>query len=226
VTDKLIMALPLSYQISVPWFYRWVNMDKTPCVGIVAVEHVQLPTALQMLRDMALERYSDWDRLVIFEHDMLPPIDAFKRIAGYSEFDSSPDIVGSVYFRHEAPHHGYVYVPVENETKRGVLSAKDIRKMVENPGLYEVAACGFGFTSIHRRVFEKWDDSIPMFKFEEPWGSEDMWFCAKAIEQGFTVHVDSAVCCGHLTFADNQRFADLEQNMHDNIDVIVKKPGG
>src|SRR5580693_7614386 len=96
--DKLVMGLPLSYHISTPWFYNWVNMRKEDCVGIVAVEHVQLPTALAMLRDMAIERYDTWDRLVIFEHDMIPPIDGFQRIAGYGEFDDSPDIVGSVYF--------------------------------------------------------------------------------------------------------------------------------
>jgi hypothetical protein len=212
------MALPLSYHMSTQWFYRFVNMNKEDCVGIVAVEHVQLPTALLMLRDMALKQYSDWDRLVIFEHDMIPPVDGFQRIAGYGDLDVSPDIVGSIYFRHEPPHHGYVYIPVESEKVGvGVLSAKDIANMVEHPGLYEAGACGFGFTSIHRRVFEKWDDSIPMFKFEEPWGSEDMWFCAKAIEQGFTVHIDSALCCGHLTlqavtFADNQRYADTVQS--------------
>jgi hypothetical protein len=212
----------------VKWFYQFVNMRKEDCVGIVAVEHVQLPKALEMLRDMAIERYPEWDRLVVFEHDMLPPIDGLQRIAGYADFDDSPDIVGSVYFRHEPPHNGYVYIPMPDQTDGvGVLSAKDIRGMVENPGLYPVAACGFGFTSIHRRVFENWDSSIPMFKFEQPWGSEDMWFCAMAQKQGFKVHIDSAIACGHLTlqpvtYADNQRFANVEQNMKDNLAGITK----
>lgn len=215
MTGKLIMALPLSYQISVKWFYNFVNLRKHECAGIVAVEHVQLPRALEMMRDMAFQNYDDWDRLVVIEHDMIPPIDAFDRIASYSDFDDDPDIVGSIYFRHEAPHHGYVYMPVEGEIQRGVLCAKDIKHMVEHPGLYECAAVGFGFTSIHRRVFEKWDPDIPMFKFEHPWGSEDMWFCAKAQEQGFKVHVDSALVCGHLTlqavtYEDNQRLAYRE----------------
>lgn len=228
--DKLIMALPLSYQISIKWFYNWVNMRKEDCTGIVAVEHVQLPSALKMLRDMAMTQYKEWDRLVIFEHDMIPPIDGFQRIAGYSEMmDNDPDIVGSVYFRHEPPHHGYVYMPVKDEVKVGVLEAKGIQEMVENPGLYEVAACGFGFTSIHRRVFENWDQSVEMFKFQEPWGSEDMWFCAQAKAQGFTVHIDSALCCGHLTlqpvtYADNQRFAQVERNMAENLDQIILTP--
>jgi hypothetical protein len=218
VTDKLIMALPLSYNITIPWFYSWVNMRKQPCTGIVAVQHVQLPTGLEMMRDMAFKNYDDWDRLVIMEHDMIPPVDGFERIASYGGMDEDPDIVGSVYFRHEPPHHGYVYMPIEGETQRGVLSSKDVRYMVEHPGLYEVGAVGFGFTSIHRRVFEKWDTGIPMFKFSEPWGSEDMWFCAKALEQGFKVHVDSALVCGHLTlqpvtYEDNQRFADSDQDL-------------
>lgn len=226
--DKLIMGLPLSYHISVKWFYQWVNLHKQDCVGVVAVEHVQLAKALEMLRDMALERYPEWDRLVIIEHDMIPPLDGLQRIAGYSEFDESPDIVGSIYFRHEPPHNGYVYVPVPGETNGvGVLSSKDIRRMVENPGLYDAAACGFGFTSIHRRVFENWDPAIPMFKFEEPWGSEDLWFCAMALKQGFKVHIDSANVCGHLTlqpvtYTDNQRFASLEQNMKDNLTGIIQ----
>jgi hypothetical protein len=215
MTGKLVMALPLSYQISVKWFYNWVNMDKTPCVGVVAVEHVQLPKALEMMVDMAFKNYPDWDRLVVMEHDMQPPIDGFKRIQGY---DDDLDIVGSIYFRHEPPHNAYVYGPKTWPLKPGydevgMISAKDIRVMREKPGLYSCAAVGFGFTSIHRRVLEKWDPEIPMFKFAEPWGSEDLWFCAQAIKQGFNVYVDSAICCGHLTLApvlyeDNQRFAD------------------
>ena len=205
---KILVAWPFHYQIPVAWFYNWVHMDKSSCVGSVSVEGVQLTHSLNQLVDMALTRFDDWDRLVIMEHDMLPPVDGFTRMASY---DDKADIVGSFYFRHEPPHHPYVYLPIDSDTHVGVLSSGDVQRMVDGePSLFECAAVGFGFTGIARYVLEKWDPAIPMFDFGEPWGSQDLWFCAKAREQGFKVYVDSGLRCGHLTtapvgYADNQR---------------------
>ena len=95
------------------------------------------------------------------------------------------------------PHHPVVYQQV-TETGFKPLHYTQVEPMVEKSGLYPVDAVGFGFTSIHRRVLEKWDQNTPMFGGELELG-HDLWFCREARKQGFAVHVDTAVQCGHLT---------------------------
>jgi hypothetical protein len=77
------------------------------------------------------------------------------------------------------------------------LHLSQVKPMMSNPGLYPVDAVGFGLTSVHRRVFEKWDQNIPMFEGSEL--GHDMQFCRAARRLGFTVHADTAIHCGHLS---------------------------
>jgi hypothetical protein len=206
---KLMVAFPLYHQVPAKWFSHWLNMDRADVMGTSTVDGVYITSAMDMLVSSALE-HDGWDRLVIYEADMLPPLDALCRAARYAP---ECDVVGSMYFRHEPPHNAVVYVEDRPSRSYDPITAATVKAWCDDPGVYRCDAVGFGFTTIGRRLLENWDPDVPMFSLDNTFGSHDLWFCHHARWQGFGVFVDSGVCCGHLTLApvtliDNQRCAD------------------
>ena len=164
-------------------------------VAVVGTEAIYLPMAMHTLINEAFEKCPDFDRLVIMEHDMIPPVDAFERIGQYGD---EHDIVGTMYFKHEWPHHVMAWMQVK-PPYYSPLTAAVTRQMVETPALYEVDAVAMGFTAIRRQVFEGWDRGVPMWDPVAPLVGHDLHFCNEAKKQGFKVWVDSGIGCGHLT---------------------------
>lgn len=193
--NRLLLGLPLYTHVSTRWFINFISMDRTPVVDTIAIRKLYLAAAMENMIQWSLESDVEWDRLVVMEADMLPPLNALTRIANYPD---GLDVVGSMYFQHPAPHHPVVYKQVDAD-HFSHLHHSQVDPMMQSPGLYPVDAVGFGFTSVHRRVLEKWNPDIPMFGGEQYRIGHDMYFCANARAQGFAVHVDTAIQCGHLT---------------------------
>jgi hypothetical protein len=203
----LMVGMPLYQQLPVTWFSRWLNLDHSQVLGSIVVNGAYITTAMDMIVKSALD-HEGWDRLVILEHDMIVPVDAFTRIAHY---DPSLHVVGSLYFRHDHPFTPHVYIE-QPDLSFGPLTHATVRQWVEAPDIYPVDAVGFGFTSIHREVLENWDPDIPMFQLDGTFGSHDLWFCHHARKQGWGVFADTGIQCDHLTqtsvgYADNQAAA-------------------
>jgi len=192
--QKLLVLFPFYRQLPVAWFFNFLAMEKEPVVGHLETDGAYLPLALEMMTKEALQN-DEWDRVVIFEHDMIPPVNAFTRIATYGH---EHDIVGSLYFGHEPPHHVNVCMQV-GYPNFSPLTAAAVRMLKENPGLYEVDGVSTGFTSIARHVLEDWDPAVQMWMPQPPHVAHDMHFCHQAKLQGWHVFVDSGIGCGHLT---------------------------
>lgn len=194
MAQKLLVAFPIYRQIPAEFFANWLTMDRRHVAATVTIDGAYLPVGLSAMVREGLESDS-WDRMVIFEQDMIPPRDVFNRIVQYGD---EHDVVGSLYFQHEWPHHVNVCMQVDYPNY-SPLTAEAVRLMHDNPGLYEVDGVSTGFTSISRRVFEQWDSATPMWSPQSPFVTHDMWFCHQAKKQGFRVWVDSGIGCGHLT---------------------------
>jgi hypothetical protein len=191
---RLLLGLPLYTHVSTNWFIRYLQVDKSDVVETLAIRKMYLASAMDNFVKWALD-HDNWDRLVIYEADMLPALDSLTRIAHYPD---QLDIVGSLYFQHAAPFPPVVYEQFDDDHFR-YLDRTQIEPMVKQPGLYPVDSVGMGLTSIHRRVFQKWDPDSPMWGGEQHKIGHDMFFCRQARRQGFTVHVDTALQPGHLT---------------------------
>jgi hypothetical protein len=205
--NRLVVAWPLYRTVSVSWFLTWGQMQRGPVVAQVSTHGIYLTEAMQTLVDMTFAQVGgDWDYLVIYEHDMIPPLNAFERMAQYGD---EHDIVGTCYFGRDYPHAVMAYMqtdyPLYNQ-----LGPETVKAMVEAPALYEVDAVAMGFTAIHKRVFENWDKNTPMWEAQPPLKGHDLWFCHAAKQQGFRVWLDSGIGCAHLSevpisYSDNQR---------------------
>lgn len=204
--NSLWVAFPLYYTVPVVWFANWLFMDKATIGGAVVSKGVYVNQAMEDLVSAALAK-PGWQRLVIMEHDVVPPLGAFNRIAQYEPRHA---IVGSMIFQHNHPHKPIMYTKVAQPdwSEYHEVDAKTVADMLDVPGLYEVGAVSFGFTSIARHVLEGWPrDSVKMFTPEvsglgvpEDFASHDIWFCHHAtVKFGHKVFVDSAIRCEHLT---------------------------
>lgn len=192
--SNLCVSFPLYHQVPASWFGRWLEMDKSSIVSHVVVNGAYILASMNMIVQNALEE-DHWDRLVIFEHDMMPPRDAFEKIAAYKP---EHEIVGSVYFKRTFPHEVIIYTEAVDGSTYLPLNPDAVKYLVDYPDLHPAGAVGFGLTSIARHVLEKWDPDIPMFGMDERVGSHDIWFCDRATRQGFDVFVDSSIVCEHL----------------------------
>ncbi len=195
--EKVVVAFPFYRQIPVAWFFNWMKMDKAPVIGTVATGGIYLPVAMQTLVDLAFKNCPEFERFVIYEADMIPPANGLTRMATYDDKDDY-DIVGSIYFKHDYPHHVMGWMQVD-KPRFSPLTREVVQKMVENPGLYPVDGVAMGFTSIHRRVFENWDPDISMWYPAPPFVGHDLHFCNEALKQGFKIWLDAGIGCGHLT---------------------------
>lgn len=209
MTGRLILSLPLYTDVPVNWFVRFLSLDKAPVVDYIATRKQYLSSAMTKLFQQAIDFDYEWDRIVVLEADMMPRRDALVRIANYPDH---LDIVGSLYHQHSYPHHPCVFEQVDENNYR-TLAPNQIQHMTEQPGLYPVDGVGFGLVSVHRRVLEKWDKDVPLFASQVELLGHDLFFCRAAIQQGFSVHVDTVQQCGHLS--------EVQTTHQDYLDAIT-----
>lgn len=204
MTQKLVIAMPLYQHISTAFFFNWLQMDKTHVASVVATDgSMYLPQKMETLVAKAFEQCPDFDRLVVLEQDMIPPLDAFTRIAQYGY---EHDIVGSTYFKHEPPHHVMAWMQVD-KPRFSPLTREVVRTMVDHPALYEVDGVAMGLTTIARHVLEDWNPDVPMWVPTPPMVGHDLHFCNEAkkpqhgpdANRAFKIFLDSGIGCAHLT---------------------------
>lgn len=124
----------------------------------------------------------DW--LLFIDSDMTFPADALLRL-----LDHNLDIVGGLCFKRVPEYNPTIYQKVPGQFKWNWIQD------YPRESLFEVDGTGSAFLLIKKKVF----DAIPY-----PWYeyngevSEDLYFCHKAKQAGFKIHIDSSVKIGHL----------------------------
>jgi len=192
--QKVVVGLPMYRQVSAAWLFNWWRMEKQACVGLVSVEGARLPLAMTRVVEDALRKFDGWQWLVVLEDDVVPPVDAFDRVAEYSD---KYDIVTGLHFGHEPPYRVLAFEQAGG--KYEYFRPEVVRGWVENPGFYEVDAVPMGFTAIGRHVLEEWDPGVLMWQPDVPGAGQDVHFCKEARKQGRRIWVDSGLRCAHLS---------------------------
>lgn len=194
---KLAIVVPCYHWISTSFFSNFVMLDGIGSHAIAVSNGVYLTAAMQKLLDAANEA-NDWERLLIIEQDMILPRDALTKHAAYTE-----PIVGSMYFRHEPPHHPII-ASLDRQGELQIPFPLDVERMLKSPRLYPMSAVGMGCTSIRRDVLESWPKDKPIWELGKTSDgtvvtSHDYYFCLEAGKHGFKTYVDSSLICRHLT---------------------------
>ncbi len=104
------------------------------------------------------------------------------------------DIVSPLCLKRTSPFRPVVYT--EREGKYWQISSD---RLDGKTGLLRVAACGNAGMLIRRRVIEKIGDDWHRVGWQTPEsGGSDLYFCKRATENGFDIHVDLDNHLGHI----------------------------
>jgi 2-polyprenyl-3-methyl-5-hydroxy-6-metoxy-1,4-benzoquinol methylase len=168
-------------------------------------------------RDSIVERFLDVETkpewLVMIDTDMEHPATAPERLVAWEQ-----PIVGALYFHRGQLHDPFVFkrtedhedkwgrmirhwMPMRDETYewliRNNVPMRDGSVTIDNAenALWSVDAVATGCMAIHRSVFEQMPG--PWFEYKNFGTSEDLAFCADALEHGIPVHCDMSTISGH-----------------------------
>lgn len=137
--------------------------------------------------------FLEW--ILFIDSDMTPEPATIPRL-----LSRDVDIVGALYYSRNG-----TYEPLYGDLT-------DERVETSPTGLRKVAWVGTGCLMVKRRVLEAMKP--PYMEFLAPGQAEDVYFCTKARKLGFAVHLDTALCVGHMAAAPiDQEAATLYQQL-------------
>ena len=182
-------------------------------------------TTGRMLTQLARERLitaaldGGADFLVMFDDDMVLPIDMVQRMLEDMQKNKEIDILGALAFMRNPPHYPVIYNTIDgyDAKLRTEVYIREYVKHYPKNSLVECDAVGFGGVCIRLDMVRK--------KMKEPYfmsttnTGEDLWFCYKAKEAGARIFMDTRIKLGHLKnpeIVDEQYFEKwVKENKHD-----------
>lgn len=147
---------------------------------------------IDQIRNLIADWGKKFDYLFCVDSDIVLPADALEKF-----LRANKDIISGIYIQRKPGEHilelyrkihngGYANIPYDT---------------IAGYGLVQVDACGFGCVLINSNVLRKME--YPHFVYKSAINhaqtlSEDVYFCMKAAELGFTVWADESVRCEHI----------------------------
>lgn len=200
--QRILAATPFTDMTASDVAGDWLNLDPMPdlCELLpdrqersrwISVHGSYLPEAHNRCLSEAL-RFSGWDRLLMLENDMV----VSQRIVARARTHRA-DVVSGIYFARRFPPMPILWKEVSPEGRAVNLNHLDVAALLEaEPGEHPIGATGTGIVSISRALIElmrqPWFEPSPEALREGHYGGHDLYFCAKARAQGFTVAVDTS----------------------------------
>lgn len=147
---------------------------------------------IDQIRNLIAEWAKRYDYLLSVDSDIVLPRDSLKKMLA-----ADKDIVTGLYIQRIPDTHT---LEVYMVTSNGGMTNIPHELLAKHNGLVEVAGCGFGCVLIKGDVFRKME--YPHFFYQSALDhkntvSEDVFFCKKARDLGFTIWADTTIKCDH-----------------------------
>jgi hypothetical protein len=171
-------------------------------------------TAGRLLTAAARERLAeealkaDMDFMIMFDDDMVLPIDFIEAMLFDMEDRPEIDVLGALAFMRNPPHFPVIYTTIEgyDNTVHKPYFTNQIVKRYPKDKIIEADATGFGGVCIRMETTLK--AMKPPYFFSTTGTGEDIYFCHKAKkEAGARVFIDTRIKLGHIM---NPKIADEE----------------
>lgn len=166
------LEVPEGYKVDFQYFYGY-NIEQVR--NLIAHWAVNYDYLFSVDSDIAFEK----DTLVkLLSHD--------KDMVSGMYIQRKPDVQILEIYEHNQ-FGGVSNIPYDN--------------IKHHKGLLEIAGCGFGCVLIKSEVIRK--IGYPQFVYKSAIDhrntiSEDVYFCAKALENGFKIYADTTIMCDHI----------------------------
>jgi FkbM family methyltransferase len=168
---------------------------------------------IAQIRNLIADWAKRYDYLLSVDSDIVLPNDALIKMLA-----ADKDIISGLYIqRIPGTQTLEVYMATPSGGCTNIPYA-----LLENRQIVEIEACGMGCALIKSEVFRK--ISYPHFFYKEALTmrdtvSEDVFFCKKAKEHGFTVWADPSIKCDHIGAAT----FSLDTQAEKNIELVAAK---
>lgn len=222
---RVALGLTLLREMDAVVALRWFELLRSyPWLGPTLNGRGQYTVqARNLVLEQAFARLDEWDSLLFWDADQLPPLYMPKHHdfpGGYfTEYVESltEGVIGGLYYSREDdydaaagrfPHQPVAYYKGENEGYR-YLSLEELHPMLRERGKYKVDGIGTGSLLIQKDVLLRLRDlKAPRPIFEAPavpaasgkpgwqW-TEDLYFCKEVTDMGEEVWLDAAMESGH-----------------------------
>ncbi len=170
----------------------WADLVNAGLSGVQVMTAIDGPLGQSRNRMVSafLQSEASWLLFVDDDHALAPGW--VKGFVARAEQANVP-ILGSVYTTRRPPFQPTLYGPPD----ANMVFASKVLTDFPTSGIFPVYACGGSGLLVQRHVFE----TMPAAWFELGYSDnlgEDLWFCHKAQQLGFPVHVDLESRLGHF----------------------------
>ena len=146
---------------------------------------------IDQIRNLIADWSKRYDYLFSVDSDIVLPKDTLMKMLA-----ADKDIISGLYIQRIPNTHTLeVYMDTPNGGCTNIPY-----ELIKDRGVVEIAACGMGAALIKSEVFRKME--YPHFHYKSALDhkntvSEDVYFCRKARDAGFTVWADASIKCDH-----------------------------
>lgn len=196
---KTLIAIPCMDTMPTGFVQSLLYLEKGENVSVCFKANSLVYDSRNLLSLSAIEE--GFDRVLWLDSDMMFTPKAMKMLM--DDMDEFPDIdiVTGLYFKRRPPYTPVIFKDLREPARGedGKLIGR-VHEFVDYPRdmLFRVMGCGFGFCLMKTSVLKAvWDAYGPAFS-PFPWAGEDLSFCHRANELGYTIFCDSRVSCGHI----------------------------
>ena len=196
---KTLVAIPCMDTMPTPAVKSLFYLDKGEDVSLSFLPGTLIYDGRNFLSLIAIQE--KFDRVMWLDSDMTFPRDTIKRM--HAHFDADPDVhmVTGLYTTRRPPVGPTIFSQVEaplRDKDGNVIKRVHQYKDYPENAFFPVQGCGFGcvMTSVRLLldVWENYDDAFTPL----PWVGEDLSFCKKVTDLGYTIWCDSSIACGHI----------------------------
>ena len=189
---KYMIAVPCMDTMPTRFVASLLNMRRIGASKVSFLSGSLVYDARNMLAKEALE--TEADRILWLDSDMQFGVDLMQRLA--DDMDAGADFVSGLYFKRKIPTSPCVYKAAE-ATQDGHGRAEAYLDYPHD-SLFQVAGCGFGAVMCTAKMI-----ADVTAAFGAPFGpmhglGEDLAFCWRARQIGYTLHCDSRVKLYHI----------------------------
>ena len=202
VKKKILVAIPTNKYIEPETFKSLWDLD-VPDGYELDFQHFH-GYQIDQIRNLIAEWAKRYDYLLSVDSDIILPRSTLAKM-----LEADKDIVSGLYIQRIPNTHTLeVYMATPNGGCTNIPY-----DLIKNRGIVEIVACGMGAALIKSEVFRKLP--YPHFFYKSALNhkdtvSEDVYFCMKAREHGFTVWADSSIQCDHK----GSSFFRVEEKTH------------
>ena len=191
---KTFIAVPCMDMVHTAFFTSYNRMNRPDETMLATAQSSLVYDSRNRLARAALE--SGADRVLWLDSDMDLPPDLMERLS--ADLDEGRDYVSALAFRRNVPTWPIIYNKVEYLKKDGRTSV-DCSMMTDWPEeIFEVAASGFAAVMMTTELLRRVTEAVGLPFAPMPGLGEDIAFCWRARQLGYTLWCDPAVTPGHV----------------------------